>query len=137
VSHASILIPGFLGVSAALFLFPRLAAPGTSFTAFALFMAISMSITAFPVLARILEERGLSKTALGSTAISCAAVDDVTAWSLLAFVVAIAKADRLAASVLTIVLVLGFVAVMLLLVRPGLPRWIGQPALTNDAPGKG
>jgi Kef-type K+ transport system membrane component KefB len=64
-------------------------------------------------------------------------VDDVTAWSLLAFVVAIAKADRLAASVLTIVLVLGFVAVMLLLVRPGLPRWIGQPALTNDAPGKG
>jgi K+:H+ antiporter len=120
-----------------LFLFPRLAAPGTSFTAFALFMGISMSITAFPVLARILEERGLSKTALGSTAISCAAVDDVTAWSLLAFVVAIAKAGGLAGSVLTIGLVLIFVAVMLFIVRPGLPRWIGQPALTAEAPGKG
>ncbi len=56
---------------------------------FALFMGIAMSVTAFPVLARILAERGLSKTVLGSTALSCAAVNDVTAWSILALVVAI------------------------------------------------
>ena len=61
-------------------------------TAFALFCGIAMSITAFPVLARILEERHLTHTPLGTTAITCAAVDDVTAWSILAFVVAIATA---------------------------------------------
>jgi Kef-type K+ transport system membrane component KefB len=136
VSHVSIFFPYFLGVSAALFLFSSLAAPGTSFMAFALFMGISMSITAFPVLARILEERGLSGTSLGSTAITCAAVDDVTAWSILAFVVAIVKAGGLASSVLTIGLVLAFVGLMLFVVRPGLPRWIGTTAIDAEAPGK-
>ncbi|MET0568145.1 MAG: cation:proton antiporter, partial [Hyphomicrobiaceae bacterium] len=84
VSHASIVFPYLLGVLLAYFLFSSLAAPGTSFLSFALFIGISMSITAFPVLARILQERGLSQTALGSTAITCAAIDDVTAWIILA-----------------------------------------------------
>jgi Kef-type K+ transport system membrane component KefB len=137
VSHASILIPYFLGVSMALYLFPLLATPDTTFMAFALFMGISMSVTAFPVMARILEERGLSKTPLGSTAITCAAVDDVTAWIILAFVVAIVKAGGLGGSVVTIGLVLFFAAAMLFVVRPMLPRWIGARAIAAEPPGKG
>ena len=80
VSHASIIIPYFMGVVLALFLYSHFAQPGASFNAFALFMGISISITAFPVLVRILQDRGIFKTLLGSTATACAAVDDVTAW---------------------------------------------------------
>ncbi len=137
VSQVSILFPYLLGVLSALWLFPSLAVPGTTFLAFALFIGISMSITAFPVLARILEERGLTKTALGSTALACAATDDVTAWTMLAFVVAIVKAGGLAPAVLSIGLVLLFVAVMLFWIRPRVPRWLGHAALESGAPGKG
>jgi Kef-type K+ transport system membrane component KefB len=137
VSHLSIVVPAFLGVSASLFLYGRLAAPGASFTAFALFLGIAMSITAFPVLARIIEERGLSRTALGSTAITCAAVDDVTAWSLLALVVAAVQAGELAAAGLTIGLVAAFVAVMLFLVKPRLARWLETAKGNGLGPGKG
>jgi Kef-type K+ transport system membrane component KefB len=128
VSQVSILFPYLLGVTASLWLFPSLAAPGTTFLAFALFIGISMSITAFPVLARILEERGLTKTALGSTALACAATDDVTAWTVLAFVVAIVKAGGLASAILSIVLVLLFVAVMLFWIKPRMPRWLAYLA---------
>jgi Kef-type K+ transport system membrane component KefB len=100
-------------------------------------MGISMSITAFPVLARILQERGLSKTHLGSTAITCAAVDDVTAWSILAFVVAIARSTSIAASAFNLSLVLVFIAVMVWIVRPGLPRWLGQKRLDAENPSGG
>ena len=137
VSHASIVIPYFLGVLLAYFLYTSLAQPGASFTAFALFMGISMSITAFPMLARILQERGLTKTFLGSTAITCAAVDDVTAWSILAFVVAIARSTSVGASALNLVLVLGFIALMLWGVRLALPRWLGTAALERVEPSKG
>ena len=137
VSHAGIVIPYFLGVVMAYFLYESLAQPGASFTVFALFMGISMSITAFPVLARILQERGLSKTFLGITAITCAAVDDVTAWSILAFVVAIANSTSLAASAFNLSLVVVFVAVMLGIVRPGLPRWIGRENLAAPQPSCG
>lgn len=120
VSHASIIVPFLLGAALALLIYTPLAPANTSFTAFALFMGIAMSITAFPVLARILEDRGLAKTALGNTAIACAAVDDVTAWCMLAFVIAIAKSSGLTGSLLTILLVLLFVGAMLLIVRPRL-----------------
>jgi len=136
VSHASIVVPYFLGVVLACFLYTRLAAPGATFTAFALFMGISMSITAFPVLARILQERGLSKTFLGTMAITCAAVDDVTAWSVLALVVAIARSSSLANSVWSLLLVLGFIAVMVGGVRRALPRWLGRAQLEGE-PSKG
>lgn len=122
VSHASIIVPFFLGTASALFLYPTLAPAGSSFTAFALFLGVAMSITAFPVLARILEERGLTGTALGSTAIACAAVDDVTAWCLLAVVVAIAKANELGGALLTAGLTLAFIAGMLFLARPLVAR---------------
>ncbi|MES2179083.1 MAG: cation:proton antiporter [Gemmatimonadota bacterium] len=91
-SHTSIAAPIFLGTSLALFLYPRLSDGGASFIAFALFLGAAMSVTAFPVLARILSEKQLHKTHLGSVVIACAAVDDVTAWCMLAVVVAIARA---------------------------------------------
>jgi len=136
VSHASIVAPYFLGVALAYFLYSSLAQPGTSFTAFALFMGISMSITAFPVLARILQERHMSKTFLGSTAITCAAVDDVTAWSILAFVVAIARATSVGASALNLALVLVFVALMVYAVRKLLPHWLGKDELERPDPSR-
>jgi Kef-type K+ transport system membrane component KefB len=136
VSHASIVVPYLLGVILAFFVYSQLAQPGISFTAFALFMGISTSITAFPVLVRILQDRGIFKTPLGSTATTCAAVDDVTAWSILAFVVAIAGATSTGGAVASVLLVLAFVALMLLVIKPSLPRWIGQFALERPNPSK-
>ncbi|MCG3119053.1 MAG: Na(+)/H(+)-K(+) antiporter GerN [bacterium] len=136
VSHVSIVVPFFLGVAFSLLVYNFLAAPHVSFIAFALFIGIAMSITAFPVLARIIEERGLAKSYLGSTAIACAAVDDVTAWCLLAVVVAIAKASGLSGAVLTISLSLGFIGIMLLFVKPSAGRLMDTKA--QNAPlGKG
>ena len=137
VSHASIVLPYLLGVALAYFLYSELAAPDATFTAFALFMGISMSITAFPVLARILQERGLTRTPLGSTAITCAAVGDVTAWSILAFVVALARARSFGGSALSVVLVLLFVAVMVVGVRRALPAWLGVERLAREEPSGG
>ena len=136
VSHSSIVIPYFLGVTLALFLYSHLAQPGASFLAFALFMGISMSITAFPVLVRILQDRGIFKTSLGSTATACAAVDDVTAWSMLAFVVAIARATSVGGAAFNLGLVLVFIALMLFIIKPKLPSWLGQPALERPDPSK-
>jgi Kef-type K+ transport system membrane component KefB len=88
ISHASILIPFSLGIFLSFYLYPLYASPQTSFYSFALFMGIAMSITAFPVLARIIRERKLTDTRLGILAISCAASDDVTAWCILALLIA-------------------------------------------------
>lgn len=121
VSHVSILLPFLLGVLIAFPLYREHAPDGVSFQAFGLFVGIAMSITAFPVLARILEDRGLTRTPIGATALTCAAVDDVTAWTLLAFVVAVVTAGG-AFGVLaaTLALALLFIAVMVLVVRPAL-----------------
>jgi len=137
VSQVSIFFPYLLGVVAALFLFSPLAGANTTFTAFALFIGISMSITAFPVLARILEERGLTRSALGSKAIACAATGDVTAWCILALVVAIAKASSLAAAAFSMGLVVLFVLVMLFLIKPRLPGWIDHATHHGGPPAKG
>ncbi len=91
-SHASIIAPFLLGALLALYLYPRLSDDSVTFTNFALFMGTAMSITAFPVLARILTERGLLRTRLGTVTIACAAVDDVTAWCILAGVVLLIRA---------------------------------------------
>jgi Kef-type K+ transport system membrane component KefB len=130
ISHTSILVPFLLGVTLALWLFPHYAPAGKSFMSFALFMGIAMSITAFPVLARILTDRKMEKTPLGVVAISCAAIDDVTAWCLLAFVVGIAQAE-VSGAVQTILYALGYIAIMLLVVRPLAVRYLGHNA---DAP---
>jgi Kef-type K+ transport system membrane component KefB len=125
VSHASIFLPMLLGVGLALFLYNSYAPAGVAFSSFGLFMGIAMSITAFPVLARILEERGLLKTPLGNASIACAAVDDVTAWCLLAVVVAIAQASGMAPALLTVGLALAFVIFMFYVVRPWVERTLG------------
>jgi Kef-type K+ transport system membrane component KefB len=91
ISHASILAPFLLGCLLALFLYPRLSDDSVTFTSFALFMGAAMSITAFPVLSRILAERKLLQTRMGTVAIACAAVDDVTGWCILAAVVLLVR----------------------------------------------
>lgn len=137
VSQASILIPFLLGMACALYLFPAFAGPATTFPAFALFIGVSMSITAFPVLARILAERGLTKSPLGVTALICAAMNDVSAWCILALVVAIAKARSMASAEFSIALVVLFVVVMLWWVKPRLPRWLDRMAPAGILPGNG
>ena len=132
VSHASILAPFLLGVVLAYYTFNDLAGTSATFTGFALFMGISMSITAFPVLARILQERDMTRTFLGSTAITCAAVDDVTAWSIMAFVVGIVKSTSMAGAALTLALAAVFISVMLLGVQRWLPRWLGRERLQSE-----
>jgi Kef-type K+ transport system membrane component KefB/nucleotide-binding universal stress UspA family protein len=122
ISHASIVTPFLLGVVLAAGFRAEHAPPGVRFLPFALFMGASMSITAFPVLARILIERGLLKTRVGALTIVCAAVDDITAWCLLAVVVAVAGTAELGDAARTIVLLLGYLVVMVVAVRPLLGR---------------
>jgi K+:H+ antiporter len=126
ISHTSIIVPFFLGVSVSLLIYRSFAPANISFTYFALFMGVAMSVTAFPVLARIIEERGMSNSYLGSTAIACAAVDDVTAWCILATVIAVVKMNGIGPSALTIFLALAFTAFMLYVLKPQLNRRLGQ-----------
>lgn len=126
ISHASIIVPFLLGTTLSLFLYRELAPPETSFTAFALFIGVAMSITAFPVLARILEDRGLTHTFLGSIALTCAAVDDVTAWCILALVIAIVNATGVTVSIATVLFTLLFALGMLFIVRPQLGRMVKE-----------
>jgi Kef-type K+ transport system membrane component KefB len=130
ISHASIIAPFLLGSGLALVIYPRLSTSDVPFGTFALFMGVSMSVTAFPVLARILTDRGIHKTRLGVIAISCAAVDDVSAWCLLAFVVAVAQA-KLASALITIALALVYIAVMMGVVRPLVRRFVDRQELTG------
>lgn len=122
ISHASIIVPFFLGVLLAGKMYVDFAPVDVSFLAFALFMGIAMSITAFPVLARIIQERGLTKTPLGAMVITCAAADDVTAWCILAAVIAIVKAGTIISALFTIGLAVIFVIVMLYVVRPWIKK---------------
>ena len=92
------------------------------FTPFALFTGIAMSITAFPVLARIVQERGMNKTRLGTMVITCAATDDITAWCILAAVIAIVKAGSFVSAIYIIFLAAAYVLIMLKMVRPFLKR---------------
>ena len=87
ISHASIATPMALGGLLAVYLYPRLSSASVNFVEFALFMGAAMSVTAFPVLARILSERGLTGSRMGTMAIACAAIDDVTGWCVLAYIV--------------------------------------------------
>jgi len=137
ISHAGIAVPCLMGAALALLLYHRMAPAGAPFVPFALFVAISMSITAFPVLVRILQDRGILRTSLGRMAAACAATGDVTAWGLLAFVVAVARSSDFRSAAFCLGLVMVFVAVMFGLVRPNLPRWLGEDAIENAAPSRG
>jgi Kef-type K+ transport system membrane component KefB len=123
ISHASIVVPFLAGAALALALYSTFAAERASFTAFALFCGVAMSVTAFPVLARILRDCGMSSSPIGVTALACAAVDDVTAWCLLALVVGVVHADASRAG-LTFALSGAYVAAMLAIVRPALAKLV-------------
>ncbi len=122
ISHASIIIPFALGMGLAYFIYQSFSPQGVQFLSFGLFLGIAMSITAFPVLARIVQERGLHKTRLGTIVITCAAADDITAWCLLAAVIAIVKAGSFASAFYIIGLAAAYVLLMVKVVRPFLKR---------------
>ena len=122
VSNAGILIPFTLGISLAYFIYENFAPDGVAFLSFGLFLGLAMSITAFPVLARIVQERGIHKTRLGTLVLTCAAADDITAWCLLAAIIAIAKAGSFMSSLYVIVLSIVYVLIMIKVVRPFLKR---------------
>lgn len=125
ISHAGIVTPFLMGTGLALWLFPQLAPAGVPFTSFALFLGVSLSITAFPVLARILTEHRLEQTELGVLALSCAAAGDATAWCLLAFVVGVAQ-SAVAGAIATALLTVLFIGVMFGVVRPLLRGWLAE-----------
>lgn len=122
ISHASIVIPYTLGMGLAYYIYSEYAPPTVPFLSFGLFMGIAMSITAFPVLARIIQERGLTRTKLGAIAITSAAADDITAWCILAAVIAIVKAGSFMSALFTIGFSLVYVVVMVYLIGPFLKR---------------
>ncbi|WP_375514970.1 cation:proton antiporter [uncultured Nostoc sp.] len=112
-SHVSILVPFSLGTLLAVVLYPLVSNASVSFTAFALFLGAAMSITAFPVLARIITENNLQGTRLGTLALTCAAVDDVTAWCLLAVAIAVARTGDFAGAIPTIIASIVYIGLML------------------------
>ncbi|MBV6881108.1 cation:proton antiporter [Epilithonimonas ginsengisoli] len=122
ISHASIIFPFALGIGLSYFIYKEFAPEGVQFSSFALFIAIAMSITAFPVLARIVQERNLHKTKIGTIVITCAAADDITAWCILAAVIAIVKAGSFSGSVFVILMAVLYVFLMIKLVKPFLTR---------------
>lgn len=130
VSHVSIVLPFALGLVLALSLYPLLGSG--NFLGFGLFMGAAMAITAFPVLARILTDTGIHRTRLGALAITCAAVGDITAWCILAVVVAVVTSAGAGGAVQTIALSAVFVVVMLLVVRP----LIARLAVVHEARGR-
>ena len=137
ISHASITAPMMLGAVLALFLYAAMAGPGIGFLVFALFIGVAMSITAFPVLARILRERNLLGTQLGVIAIACAAVNDVTGWCVLAYIVGFVRASRSSVPVwLPMTGLPVFLAIMIWGIRRLLRRmeraFVADGALSND-----
>ena len=135
ISHASIVFPFALGIGLSYFVYNKFAPAGVEFLSFSLFMGIAMSITAFPVLARIVQERGIHKTKLGAIVITCAAADDITAWCLLAVVIAIVKAGDFVGSLYVISLAVVYVLAMIFIVKPFLKR-IGDLYGSKDSIGK-
>jgi Kef-type K+ transport system membrane component KefB len=121
ISNTSVAVPMLLGIAVALPLY-KLVGPDKKFVAFALFMGVAMSITAFPVLARILAERRMLKRPIGSLAVACAAVDDVTAWFLIALAITIASSGTFGDVAKTIAEAVAYVLVMVLIVRRVLAR---------------
>ena len=136
-SHVSIIVPFCLGAGLAAYLYPYLSLANVPLLHFVLFMGIAMSITAFPVLARILTEGNLLGTQVGAVAIACAAVDDVTAWCLLAVVVFLVSATASALPFwLTLIGTLAYIAILLFVVRRLATRFVDlyrrRGAITQD-----
>jgi Kef-type K+ transport system membrane component KefB len=136
ISQFSMIVPFAMGLGAAYFLYDEFAPHNVPFLGFALFIGISMSITAFPVLARMVKERGISHTNIGVTALTCAALNDIVAWCLLAVVVAVVRKGSVVSSFHTILWCVCYVLVMVLVVRPVLRRALAKSTKANMV-GKG
>ncbi len=131
-SGVSIIVPFSLAGILSLLIYPIVSNASVSFTAFALFLGAAMSITAFPVLARIITENNLQNTRLGTLALTCAAVDDVTAWCLLALAIAVTRTNSMAGAIPTIVYSVFYIGIMLTL-----GRWLlGMLSTYYDRTGK-
>jgi Kef-type K+ transport system membrane component KefB len=124
ISHTSIVAPFLLGSALALWIYPSYASHGVAFTPFALFLGVAMSITAFPVLARILTDRGMQKSPTGVLALACAAAGDVTAWCLLAFVVAVTRAQP-GKTIYVLILTVAYILFVLFVAKPGV-LWLAR-----------
>jgi Kef-type K+ transport system membrane component KefB len=131
VSHVSIAVPFVLGIGLAAVAYLRFAPQGIDFLAFALFIGVSMSVTALPVLVRILKDTGMFHSEVGVVALTCAVVDDVTAWCLLALVVALVTASSLAGVLLTVALAAAFAAALFGVVRPLLARFADRTSAST------
>jgi Kef-type K+ transport system membrane component KefB len=133
IAETSMAVPFTLGAVLAVWLHPALSPAAVPVTSFVLFFGVAMSVTAFPVLARILADRGLSRTELGVRALTCAAIADVTAWCALALVVGIIQASP--GRALGVALLSGlFVFAMLVVVRPVVARWIRRADVRGATP---
>ena len=122
VSNTSILFPFIAGMALAYFIYEEFASTQIAFIPFALFIGISLSITAFPVLARIVQEKGLAKTHVGTISLTAAAFNDVAAWCILAVVIAVTQTGTFVGSLYTIGLCIVYVAIMLLIIKPFLNK---------------
>ncbi|NBU99620.1 MAG: cation/H(+) antiporter, partial [Spirochaetia bacterium] len=122
ISHISILFPFLLGCVLSLYFFDKYAPENISFLSFGLFLGIAMSITAFPVLARIIQEKGLSKSTIGIVALTCAAVDDISAWTVLALILAIIQAGSVHLIFLILLFSLIYISVMIYITQPVLEK---------------
>ncbi len=131
ISQFSIIVPFALGMLLAYIIYTSFAPRGVAFLPFSLFIGIAMSITAFPVLARIVRERGIHNKKVGTIVISCAAVNDIVGWCLLAAVIAITKAGSFVSSIYVILLSVAYVLIMIMVVRPFLKR-IGEVHSTRE-----
>lgn len=125
ISQASIAVPFILGWLLAWPLYDHWAPKGVPFHIFAMFVGISLAVTAFPVLARILTDRGIHRTHIGTIALACAAADDVAAWCLLALVVGLARAQSEQLWKI-LAMTAAFIAVLIVAVRPVLLRFTSR-----------
>jgi len=132
VSNTGVFVPMALGLLAALPIF-ALVGPDKPFVAFALFMGVSMSITAFPVLARIIVERRMLKRPMGALALASAAIDDISAWFLIALASAVAAASG---SFGDVAKTIGLAAAFLLLMVFGARRLLARAATAYDEAGR-
>jgi len=131
VSHVSIAVPFVLGVGLAALAYVKFAPQDVGFLAFALFIGVSMSVTALPVLVRILKDTGMFRSEVGVVALTCAVVDDVTAWCLLALVVALVTASSITGVLLTVALAATFTAALFFVARPLLAKLVGRTSASS------
>lgn len=118
ISHAGIVIPFALSLPLSLYIYPDYVGNYTEFLPFALFVGIAMSITAFPVLARIIQENNMMRTPLGKLSLSTAAAGDITAWLMLAGIIAISQSGSLLSTVFNLLFLLVYLWIIFGIIRP-------------------